>query len=296
MLTIILSFYCLVNANFCWSGTEHSIVGCIERRNVTIIPHFVSIFNSHSMKWSNVITRPIIIQLKYLVKTLFETSCINIYIYSNIRKRCIRQSMENYIHFLETEVQTDSTKYQNMEPIISALSGIPSKSVDGEKQTLLFLNYFRVPGRQSILFNALQETQKLKEYDVILWCAYFSPLCIENAEWLPRKKNMIVFYEMGIWEGENENGFNPNLHQIFLDLIFNPQFNWHSRYIQDVKIKKCQSPQKTYVFLWSMTDIKPLTIDFMVLFVYRYFSIQPNVTVFEGGVKVDRETVMAEFF
>ena len=78
------------------------------------------------------------VQLRYFIKSLLETSCFEVWIYSPIQNRCIRQTEENYVRFLGTEWMA-ITKTDNND-ILNLLSNFP-QSNDEIKQTLLFVSF-----------------------------------------------------------------------------------------------------------------------------------------------------------
>ena len=80
------------------------------------------------------------IQLGYLVKALLETSYHEVWFYSPIRNRCIRQTEENYDHFLETKWRALTGTDDN--DILNLLLDFPHTN-DQMVRTLLFFSYYR---------------------------------------------------------------------------------------------------------------------------------------------------------
>ena len=53
-------------------------------------------------------------QVRHLVKSLLDDQCFTIHIYSNIRKRCVQQTLENYIQFLGTALRIDRNEIPSL--------------------------------------------------------------------------------------------------------------------------------------------------------------------------------------
>ena len=139
-IAISLFFYIALSS----STVSSELMLCIDRKNITIIPqidlyqrwkqnHFLS--KVLLMSFMN-----IGIQLGYLVKALLETSYHEVWFYSPIRNRCIRQTEENYDHFLETKWRALTGTDDN--DILNLLLDFPHTN-DQMVRTLLFFSYYR---------------------------------------------------------------------------------------------------------------------------------------------------------
>ena len=92
----VLFFFRSICAEGSFDGVKQGFFACDDIRNVTILPYI------------QLDGTAIIQQLLSLVKSLLDTPCITVWIYSPLQARLIRQQREkkqNYNHFIETELQ-----------------------------------------------------------------------------------------------------------------------------------------------------------------------------------------------
>ena len=231
---------------------------CTKLKNITFIP-YIDIHDAHKAK-------PLLeddfkdsaMQLKYFIGSLLETSCFEVWFYSPIQNRCIQQTEENYIPFLETEWMAVTSTDDN--DILNLLSDIPSSN-DEIEQSLFFINFFINYNRDEMLDNQQDLViAKLKDsrnnFNIVLLCiGPSSPICVRGAKWLP-KQNIVYRSFTG------ERKFNPNLHRILFDLANNPQYDWHERYNNGGKSSMpiFQGNRNTYIYLgfnsfWNYREI-----------------------------------------
>uniref|UniRef100_A0A7M6DRK1 Cnidarian restricted protein n=2 Tax=Clytia hemisphaerica TaxID=252671 RepID=A0A7M6DRK1_9CNID len=110
---------------------------CNKRKNITIIPHIdvdQGLNGDHAIE--RFFENPTM-QLRYFIKSLFEMSCFEVWIYSPIQNLCIHQAEENYVRFLETKWM--ATASIDDKDIINLLSDIPHSN-DQVEQTLFFVS------------------------------------------------------------------------------------------------------------------------------------------------------------
>ena len=247
---------------------------CTERKNITIIPHIDIEQKWKGDKWIEKHFKNPTMQLRYFIKSLLETSCFEVWFYSTIRNRCIRQTEENYVPFLETEWMAITSTDDN--DILNLLSNI-SHTNDEIEQKLLFLSFERFE-KEKKRKDASTFVQRIKQirhkYNIIVLCtARFSKLCQGGRKWLP-DQNLIFgdFYDIS---------FNPHIHRILIDLANNPRYDWRERYIRESS--QCQITKKTNIFAWHVFDPfqnKRLRALFLLDVLNESLN---NITMYKGG-------------
>ena len=215
-------------------------VPCMEVRNVTIIPHIVMDDNRLKLDDTFYIHKfsDTPLQLRYLVKSLLDTPCFIVWIFSPTRSRVIPLTEDNYIEFIMSEWQTVTRTDEN--ELTKVLVNMPHNNVDN-KQTLFFVyhasygqaleNYFKVITR-------LQDMYERKQVDIVQWSLTTSAIW----KWLP-KQNRIVEDRF------KTPKFNRHFHRILMDLMKNPQYDWHGRYSQYAHIQ-CRTSKEINLYVW----------------------------------------------
>ena len=261
-MSIILLFCCFLNQQILSSYGDFILSSCVDTRNITILPYLdmpwdgLSIFELETEHRLLSLTK----QLTYLAKTLFETNCHNIYAYSSSRKRLIQLDEHNYVQFFETEIQiTPLFNDGNTKQIISShINSNNKKNVN--KGTVLLIDFWwkgepETIQKQNVISKKLEETRKLsKSFDVVLLCtsAFACPLCFNSRGWLPQLNNVIYYDPISTSITGIISYFNPHLHQILMDLMYDPTFDWRERYTQNAKIKCPKNMLKrSYVYIWK---------------------------------------------
>ena len=149
--------------------------------------------------------------------------------------------MENYELFFGTEFEAMFKADGN--DILRVLSDIPRNN-KSYKQTLIFIALYH-SGNEVIVINQVRKMYERKHCDVVLWCFSYNQLCRRSEEWLPIQ-NKYQRYELV----DGRLLFNPHAHQILMDLMINPQYDWRERYTRNVEMH-CQTT-KRHVYFWSL--------------------------------------------
>ena len=239
-----------------YEGDSFSILpSCVEPRNITIVVYMdVPFVDFSSVQWLiehhlYFITK----HLRYLVKSLFETSCLDLYVYSTVRKQKIQLNEENYVQVLGTEIQATNLFNGNSEIILSDV--LPRNPKDEEhNKTLLFVNFWVNKDQETSIQEQKMIATKLNEahgknFDIILLCVEFSPLCTESREWLPQQS--ILYYDIPSLKA---NEFNPHLHLILNTLMKDPTFDWRAQYTRNAQFQCTKQSNRSSVYFWTLRD------------------------------------------
>ena len=220
------------------------ILPCYGLRNVTIIP-YINIIQEHQ------ITDYIVedyqdsaSQLIYLVKELLDSPCFTIWTFSPIQSRLIRLREVNYVQFFETELQAITRTDEN--EILKLLSNIPEHAKNDIKQSVFFVCFKHRHSRTNqsvVVTNQIKQLYQQQKFDLVLWCVSPTPLCWYSRHWLPKQN---IIHDGGV---SNNRKFNPYLHQIFLDVMDDPQYNWHQRYTKYAPKVQC-SNKGLHIYFW----------------------------------------------
>ena len=110
---------------FDFEGMKQGFFTCDQIKNITILPYTN---DRHDM---------LIPQLAYLVKSLLDTPCVMVWIYSTLRAQSILQQVDHYNHFLETDIQGMNEADENM--IVEFLLDFSKMGVTNQ-QTLFIID------------------------------------------------------------------------------------------------------------------------------------------------------------
>ena len=125
-----LCFYVVLSLSMTWGDR---ILPCMEISNVTIIPHIIFDGYDHFVRKAFLNSS---MQLRYLVKSMLDTPCFIVWVFCPLRRRLIRLTEENYIHFWEGDLQIVTETDEN--ELIKVLENMPHNN-ENNKQTLLLL-------------------------------------------------------------------------------------------------------------------------------------------------------------
>ena len=235
-------------------------------------------------------------QILYLVKYLLDSPCFRVWVLSPIQSRVIKLTKDSYVNFFETEFQ--SIVRTDVNDVLRVLSNIPYNN-DVNKQTLLFAVFeyrkvlSRVPQTNdkyvqtlfsgsfsfeyiregSAVSDQVRDVYKRKQCDVVMLCCDgFGPLCNKSSNWLGRQH----FIQDDFF---NFDQFNPYLHQILMDLMNNPQYNWRQRYTQ--YRSRCQPNRQENVFFWEVFDPTVRSPNLLYGMMWEYIeNLLPNATFY----------------
>ena len=164
----------IISASICITSLSLVCEGsllCTERKNVTIIPHIDIEQRSKGDYKIEIFFENSAMQLTYLIKSMLETSCFEVWFYSPIQNRCIQQTVENYVRFLETEWMAITST--DDKDILNVLSKIHHSNNEIE-QTLLFVSNQWYSGKETLKDSSTFGTH-LKEmrnnYNIIILCS-----------------------------------------------------------------------------------------------------------------------------
>ena len=234
--------FCMIfSVSMAWGD---SISPCMEVRNVTIIPYITENDDKYIAKLSfEKVLEKASLQLRYLVKSLLDTPCFIIWIFSPIQSRLVRLTQKNYVQIFDSKIQAEIDADQN--EIMNVLLDMPQSNVD-TKQTIFFvgLEYYPNYGRKfgEVIRQILKKYAK-KQNDIVVWSLRNGVLYSYFRTWLP-KQNTII----------HGSKFNPHLHRILLDLMSNPRYDWHQRYSQYVNIQ-CPTTKKLNIYFWLIYEM-----------------------------------------
>ena len=245
---------------------------CTERKNVTIVPHIDIEHSRISVLWKYV-ENPVI-QLRYFIKSLLETSCFEVWFHSPIQNRCIRQTEEIYVPFLYTEWMAMTSTDDN--DIFNVLSNIPN-TTDNIEQIILFVSFELTVNPEDASHFGTRLKEIRQKYNIIILCMLqmFSKLCRQGKKWLGNKRVLFNFY--------NDASFNPHIHRTMFDLVNNHQYDWRERYTREIE-NQCQVSKNTNIFTWNVFHPEETQSKFFVLFprdVLNDFFINSTINVGE---------------
>ena len=124
-------------------------------------------------------------------------------------------------------------------------------NTDDTKQTVFFL-LFRLTFLYRKHLNATTQARKMYErqqIDIVVW-SLRGNIYQQFWNWLP-KQNVIKDYLF------NKPKFDPHLHQLLLDQMINPKYDWRQRYTKDIKVQ-CQTSKRLRLFFWITSRGKRL--------------------------------------
>ena len=120
-----------------WGDLE--ILTCMEVRNVTVIPHIVlDAYSKGFDPYLDYFFQDMVMQLRYLVKSMLEIPCFIVWAFSPLQSRSIRLSKENYVQYFESGFQAITRTDAN--EVMKVLVNIPHNK-DDNKQTLFFFTF-----------------------------------------------------------------------------------------------------------------------------------------------------------
>uniref|UniRef100_A0A7M6DRY8 Cnidarian restricted protein n=1 Tax=Clytia hemisphaerica TaxID=252671 RepID=A0A7M6DRY8_9CNID len=252
-------FFCMVISSH--AGSAYTLLPCFSERNVTIIPcmNFPEYFRTFLDKLYQGISS----QVMYLVQYLLDTPCFTVWVFSPIQSRVIRMSEENYINFFQTEFQAIDKTDSN--DVVRVLSNIP-RSNGGINQTLFFLSFYSFYNATDSERSVVDEVKNIYESkysDIVMWCSS-TLFCLPNTRHSIRSDPV-------------HHKFNPHLHQIFVDLMHNPNYDWRERYKRHRST--CEITKNIHVYFWHRLPISPV-IGIFYLFIEEYITgLLPNTTL-----------------
>ena len=252
------------------SNMNHAdtILPCVSVRNITFIP-YIDVKESWR-KYIEIELKKSTKQIMYLIKDLLETPCFTVWAFSPLQSRVIRLTDANYLQFFETKYQAIVRTDRN--DVLRVLMNIP-QSNDDCKQTLLFYSLeFYGENEQSLVLHQLKKIHEQKLYDVVMWCGRgYEPLCEDGREWLP-KQNVIADTRFTF------HRIDSNLHQVLIDLMNNPQYDWSERYTQYQST--CRINKNVQIYFWEVKDsLENPDPELKVLVDLFLINLLPNTTL-----------------
>ena len=222
-----------------WVSTEEvfddmkkGFFACDQIKNVTVLPWISYQYLTQQLYYSTKTTQPFIPtyinsmqQISYLVKTLLDTPCVMVWIYSPLQARLIRQQREqkqNYNHFIATEIQGMNEPDKNK--ILELLLDFKNLNYKN-KQTLFIITddydgvFMTHPPDNNGVFTIdpelslmIKEIDSLPNKNVVVWCTWGSRICHQGNTFIYR-----IPRERFISHGQEP--FNPHIHKTFVDLM-----------------------------------------------------------------------------
>eukprot|EP00111_Clytia_hemisphaerica_P005716 TCONS_00016568-protein len=252
------------------------ILPCTEVRNVTIIPYDMLHSKFRHFNFEKYF-HDSVIQLKYLVKSLLDKPCSIFWIFSPIQSRSIRLTMENYAEFLEREFQAITRTDEN--EVIKVLLNIPHNNND-IKQTLFFVTFalkkVSFDDKHVKVFELTRNLFVRKQVDLVVWSIGLSPYRFFQ-KWLPKQNTIYLIPFLHIYYIT----FNRHLHQILMDQLNNPHYDWQRRYKKYINIE-CQTSKKIRLYFWKKRAINAFHIYNLWNDLMTEFNANATVQVLES--------------
>eukprot|EP00111_Clytia_hemisphaerica_P021153 TCONS_00062313-protein len=200
----------LVKTEEIFGNMKQDFFACDSVKNVTIVP----LMNKKRVLVSSMS------QLTYLVKSLLDTPCTTVWVYSPLENRSIVQNKDNSNNFLETKIQAMDLPDTNV--LLDFLNEVKKLAVEENQQTLLFINeyyYFTLPEQEiSLIVDCLKDSTEYMS--VVMWCRQDSDICSQSEKFTPRPK---IIYDLSVV-------FNPHVHKVLLDVIIDKDYDRFKEY------------------------------------------------------------------
>uniref|UniRef100_A0A7M5WYA0 Cnidarian restricted protein n=1 Tax=Clytia hemisphaerica TaxID=252671 RepID=A0A7M5WYA0_9CNID len=223
-------FYMFIINTLLWSsmsvkgmfdGVKQGFFTCDEIRNVTLLLNIHNEFSRYQEQNADML-QPVAI----LVKSLLDTPCVMVWIYSPLQARSIRQQRHNYKQFLTTEMQI-MTSSPVRSLFVEFLRDF-SMMVGREIQTLLVIEQFFWIHLNECYYT--ESSSLLKKIDgvpntsVVVWCVSITSLCQQNHQdyfgWMPR-------YRFITFQGRRANRY---VQKALYDLMMNSDYDRYKDY------------------------------------------------------------------
>eukprot|EP00111_Clytia_hemisphaerica_P011539 TCONS_00033869-protein len=218
------------------NGSFSEFFSCNGTKNVTILRNMEPTSNPNFFQSST-------LQLTFLVKSLFETPCISVWMYSVARKISIRLDEESLTHLMDTLMESSFKKDgSNIRQFLSDYA----QSVDDTNEQILLVILNENDSKQTSITDELKQIKQKVNIGMILWCG--EPLtadrhttCNEARNWLPARQII------NCGSTHFQPHFDPFLHKIFLGLIENISYDYYQQY-NDLK---CNEAEALEIFVWQ---------------------------------------------
>ena len=119
----------LVHSEELFGDMKQGFFACDKIKNVTIVPFMRNKNDIYGM----------IGKLTYLVKSLLDTPCTTVWVYSPLEIRSIVQNKDNFNNFLETKIQAINTPIDT-NILIDLVTEVKKLAGEENEQTLLMIN------------------------------------------------------------------------------------------------------------------------------------------------------------
>eukprot|EP00111_Clytia_hemisphaerica_P016207 TCONS_00047943-protein len=255
----------LVRTEEIYGNMKQDFFACDRIKNVTIVPFIRETVITRSMYSSR---EP---QLTYLIKSLLDTPCTTVWVYSPLEDISIAQNKDNSNNFLETKIQAMDLPDTNV--LIDFLNEVQKLAVEENQQTLLFItNYNHLSKSQlpeqeiSLIVDCLKESTEYTS--VVMWCHYENEICSQSEKLIPLPKIIYDVYS---------EDFNPHVHKVLLDVIIDKDYDRFKEY-DDLDCRN--KSRKLHLLYTPMTmlgwtySIKTMAKFFQFKFKVRVLQLQ----------------------
>ena len=167
---LFITFLQLISLEEGFGNMKQDFYTCDRIRNVTIVP-FIKEDDNYGK---------IIAQMAYLIKSLLDTPCTTVWVYSPLEYRSIAQNEDNFNNFLETEIQAFRWEFDNNIPIVNLLKEFKELDDEENEQTLFFINdiVFTISQQESLQITDYLIAMASSYYiSVVMWCTSQYGLC-----------------------------------------------------------------------------------------------------------------------
>uniref|UniRef100_A0A7M5X158 Uncharacterized protein n=1 Tax=Clytia hemisphaerica TaxID=252671 RepID=A0A7M5X158_9CNID len=242
------SFYFGVLLLVSMSWGDLMVSPCLKVRNITLIP-IVAIKDEYDRDSDYVYFLRKDTQLTFLVKSILDKPCFMFWAFSPIQSRLIRLTEENYRAFFDTDFQA-ITRTDGRE-MMNVLENMPHTN-NTSKQTIFFL-----VDRYGYSSKSLEKDLSLEKHisTVIkkaqrMWERKESDFVVLNVNYEADQLSIPwIRNENFISDTYGSRKFDPHLHQILMDQMLNPRYDWRERYTRHLKVQ-CISSKKHHFYLW----------------------------------------------
>eukprot|EP00111_Clytia_hemisphaerica_P024860 TCONS_00073285-protein len=204
----------LVRTEEIFGNMKQDFFACDRVKNVTIVPFMKQNIRSTIFSFR-------VPQLTYLIKSLLDTPCTTVWVYSPLENRSIAQNKDNSNIFLETKIQAMDLPDTNV--LIDFLNEVKKLAVEENQHTLLFiaLNFQYDLSEQeiSLIVDCLKES--MEYMSVVMQCSNENDICSQSEKFIPLPK---IIYDV------RSKVFNPHVHKVLLDGIIDKDYDRFKEY------------------------------------------------------------------
>ena len=211
---LFITFLQLISLEEGFGNMKQDFYTCDRIRNVTIVP-FIKEDDNYGK---------IIALMAYLIKSLLDTPCTTVWVYTPLENQAIPQETGSSNNFLETKIQAMWHLFDT-NVIINFLTDVQELADEENQQTILLINDFinEITDLETIqiISDKLKKMDSIKHINVVLWCFYYDSICYHC-------KDKIRMEKTTYWI--NNDAFNAHIHKVLIDVILNEDYDRFNEY------------------------------------------------------------------